>query len=273
MYILFKGKQDILDEYTKIIDHIITEKKLRLRVVLVDHISSASAILYPIKEIIELVRSKTDSDTLIMVDGAHSIGQIEIKLNELDCDYYISNLHKWFLAPRGCSFLYLKDRKRLEQGLQPNYISHGYDKSLCYNFYRRGTADKSSFFCIGECIDFYEKNLGGLSTIREYTESILSQAVDMLYSAWKTDRYEISADLEAPFMKMIRLPYMKNYQVKSDAEACFAIESLLRDLYEKHQIISCVVYVDRVLWIRISCFVANQISDYEKLRDAVLDLQ
>ena len=149
-----------MDEYTRMIDQIVNQKQLRLRVVLVDHISSASAILYPVKEICELVRSKTDSETLIMIDGAHCIGQVELNLNELDCDYYISNLHKWFLAPRGCSLLYLKDWKRLEKGLQPNYISHGYDKSLSYNFYRRGTADKTSFFCVGECIDFYEKKLG-----------------------------------------------------------------------------------------------------------------
>jgi hypothetical protein len=95
----------------------------------------------------------------------------------------------------------------------------------------------------------------------------------MLYDAWKTSRYEISSDLEAPFLRMIRLPFMKNYQANNAAEACTAIDQLNLDLFERHKIISVVVYVDQALWIRISCFVANQLSDFEKLRDAILDLQ
>jgi aspartate aminotransferase-like enzyme len=140
-------------------EEIVSVKGLRLRCALVDHISSASATLFPVKEIVEIIR-KWSPETLVMIDGAHAIGQIELDLVGLDCDYYISNLHKWFLAPRGCSFLYLKDVDRLEKNLQPNYISHGYDRDLNYNFYRRGTADKSSFFCVRECVQFYEEELG-----------------------------------------------------------------------------------------------------------------
>lgn len=269
-----KSKEQIIQEFREQCEYIINVKKLRLRVVLIDHISSASAILYPIKELIQVIRSLTKNmDTLIMIDGAHSIGQIDIDLKSLDCDYYISNLHKWFLAPRGCSFLYLKDPVKLGKDLQPNYISHGYDKDLNYNFYRRGTADKSSFFCIGECIKFYEENLGGLSTIRNYTSIILKKAVEMLLQAWNTTALDISPDLEAPYMKMIKLPYMKNYEVRCDADADQALTKLLKDLYDKHKIISCVVYVDKSLWIRISCYVYNELKDFERLRDAILDLQ
>lgn len=262
-----------MDEFAKMIDYIINEKKLRLRVVLVDHISSATAILYPVKNLIELIREKTKQmDTLIMIDGAHSIGQIDIDLENLGCDYYISNLHKWFLAPRGCSFLYLRDRKKLEKNLQPNYISHGYDKDLSYNFYRRGTADKTSFFVIGECIKFYEENLGGLRGIKAHADGILPKAVELLLKGWNTTSLEIAKDLEAPFMRNIKLPFMKNYQVNCDADAQMAIENLLRDLLEKHGIISCIVYIKKSLFIRISCFVYNEIADYEKLRDAILGL-
>ena len=235
-----------MDEFSKMIDYIINEKKLRLRVALIDHISSSTAILYPVKEIIELIRKKTKQmDTLVMVDGAHAIGQIEIDLKDLGCDYYISNLHKWFLAPRGCSFLYLRDRKKLEKNLQPNYISHGYDKDLSYNFYRRGTADKSSFFVIGECIKFYEEKLGGLKAIRSHADWILPQAVDLLLKGWNTTSLELAKDLEAPYMRNIKLPFMKNYQVNSAADAQVVIDKLLCDLFEKHKVIAAVVYVNK----------------------------
>lgn len=270
-----KSKEEIISEFDKLCDHIINKQKLCLRVVLMDHISSATGMLFPVKELCQLIRKWTNNsqETLIMIDAAHAIGQLNIQLNDLDCDYYISNLHKWFLAPRGCAFLYLKDPVRLGKNLQPNYISHGYNKDLNYNFYRRGTADKTSFFCIEECIKFYEENLGGLTTLHRHANRILPKAVDMLVKAWGTERLGVSPDLEAPYMRMIKLPFMKNYEVKCDADADPALTKLLRDLYKKHQIISCVVYVQKELWLRISCFAYNQLKDYELLRDAILSLQ
>lgn len=239
-----------------------------------DHISSATATLFPVKELVQIVRKLTQNmDTLVMVDGAHAIGQIELNLVDLDCDYYISNLHKWFLAPRGCSFLYLKDRKKLEKNLQPNYISHGYDKDLNYNFYRRGTADKSSFFCIRQCVKFYEETLGGLSTIQSYANKILQQAVDMCVQAWDTSELGLTKELKAPYMRLVELPYMKGYRVTDNEPAIDVVNKLQRDVLEKHKIITVIVYVQDTLFIRLSCFVYNEIGDFEKLRDAILDLR
>ena len=97
-------------------------------------------------------------------------GHVDIKLNELDCDFYVSNLHKWFLAPRGCSFLYFRNLNSFSNNnecndsiiLQPSYISHGYNRGIGFNFYSRATSDKTSWFLIDECIHFYENYLGGL---------------------------------------------------------------------------------------------------------------
>jgi isopenicillin-N epimerase len=186
-----KSVESLLNEFDEKCREIVVEKKQRLRLAVIDHISSATAMLFPIEEIIKLIR-KWNKDCIVLIDGAHAIGlktiksrfnhkfkyifehfflgHVNLDLTKLDCEFYVSNLHKWFLAPRGCSFLYFKNLSDLSANLsdkicvlQPNYISHGYAKSVQFNFYSRGTKDATSWFLVNECIQFYENYLGGLN--------------------------------------------------------------------------------------------------------------
>ena len=70
------SKEQILAEYQTMLDEIINKRGLNLRLVIVDHISSASAILYPVQDIIKLIRQWTQTTELdddkrcfILVDG------------------------------------------------------------------------------------------------------------------------------------------------------------------------------------------------------------
>jgi selenocysteine lyase/cysteine desulfurase len=47
----------------------------------------------------------------VVIDGAHSFGHFVYKQNDLDCDIYGANLHKWMMAPIGTGFLYVKKEK------------------------------------------------------------------------------------------------------------------------------------------------------------------
>ena len=71
----------------------------KIRFALFEHISSPTAILFPIKEMIKLCHSHS---TLVMIDGAHSLGQIELNLTDINADFYVTNGHKWFCNNRGC---------------------------------------------------------------------------------------------------------------------------------------------------------------------------
>lgn len=65
------SKEQVIQDFDKMCHHIVVEQKQRLRLAVIDHISSATAILYPIKELIQLVRKWTNysSETLICIDG------------------------------------------------------------------------------------------------------------------------------------------------------------------------------------------------------------
>jgi isopenicillin-N epimerase len=78
----------------------------RTRVMFFSHITTATGVVLPAKELCALARGK---GVLSAVDGAHVIGMMRLNVQELGCDMYSSSQHKWLLAPKGSGFLYVRD--------------------------------------------------------------------------------------------------------------------------------------------------------------------
>jgi selenocysteine lyase/cysteine desulfurase len=78
----------------------------RTRVLFFSHITTATGVVLPAKELCGLARTK---GILSAVDGAHVIGMMKLNLHELGCDMYSSSPHKWLQAPKGTGFLYVRD--------------------------------------------------------------------------------------------------------------------------------------------------------------------
>ncbi|MCP9808632.1 aminotransferase class V-fold PLP-dependent enzyme [Cyanobium sp. HWJ4-Hawea] len=90
------------------------------RLLVIDHITSPSALVMPLQELIELARSR---QALVIVDGAHAPGLLPLQLDQLGADAYVGNLHKWLCCPRGSAFLWVC--RRWQERLRPLVISHG----------------------------------------------------------------------------------------------------------------------------------------------------
>ena len=78
----------------------------RTRVMFFSHITTATGVVLPAKELCALARSK---GILSAIDGAHVIGMMRLNLRQLGCDMYSSSPHKWLMAPKGSGFLYVRD--------------------------------------------------------------------------------------------------------------------------------------------------------------------
>jgi selenocysteine lyase/cysteine desulfurase len=47
----------------------------------------------------------------VIVDGAHGFAHVPFKIDDLDCDYYATSLHKWLSAPFGTGLLYVRKER------------------------------------------------------------------------------------------------------------------------------------------------------------------
>ena len=81
----------------------------RTRVLLVSQVISLTGQFMPVKEVCALGRKH---GIAVIVDGAHGFAHVPFKIDDLDCDYYATSLHKWLSAPFGTGLLYVR-RERI----------------------------------------------------------------------------------------------------------------------------------------------------------------
>ena len=131
----------------------------KTKVKYLNHISSSTALIFPVKEICDKAQ---ELGLITIVDGAHVPGHIDLDLADLNPDFYTGTLHKWMLAPKGSSFLYVK--KEFQDDIDPLVVSWGYEslapsesRFLDYHEYQ-GTNDHSAFLCTPTVINFLKEN-------------------------------------------------------------------------------------------------------------------
>jgi isopenicillin-N epimerase len=225
----------------------------RTRLLLVDHITSESALILPIEEIASRCRAR---GVAVLADGAHAPGVLPLSLPALGADWYVANLHKWAYAPRSCGFIWAPEAR--QASLHPAVISWGLDQGFTSEFDWVGTRDPSPWLAAPEAIAF-QRELG-LEAIRSYNHALAWEAARMLARRWGTTLPMGEGMVGA--MATLPLPERAG-STKEDA-------ARLRDsiLFEERIEVQLHAWRGR-LWVRISAQIYNEMSDYERLAAVV----
>ncbi len=123
----------------------------RTRVIYMSHISSSTALIFPVEEICARARAE---GIITVIDGAHAPGQIPLDMQKIGADFYTGNCHKWMCTPKGSAFLYV--RPEHQWPIEPVIISWGWtdDSDFVTRNQRQGTRDPSAYLTVPTAIEW-----------------------------------------------------------------------------------------------------------------------
>lgn len=155
----------------------------RTRVIFFSHITTATGVVLPAKELCALARSK---GILSAVDGAHVTGMMQLNVHEIGCDMYSSSPHKWLQAPKGSGYLYVRDEV-IDQ-VWNTIATEGWDepKIRAERFQRIGSSNVPSLWGLMAAIQL--ANEIGMERIerrhRELCDYILGEMIKRNAQSW-----------------------------------------------------------------------------------------
>ncbi len=122
----------------------------RTRAILLCHVMNITGQIYPVKEVSAIAHAR---GIPVIADGAHAFAHLVFRLDELDCDYYGTSLHKWLTAPIGTGFLFVK-RDRIA-GHWPLMAAADPKADNIRKFEEIGTHPAANINAINEALIFY----------------------------------------------------------------------------------------------------------------------
>jgi len=121
------------------------------RLLLLTHLSHRTGLVMPVRAITTLARTY---DIDVILDAAHSWGQLDFTLPDLAVDFVGFNLHKWISAPLGVGMMYIrKDRIpdiAVYRGDKPK------DPTRIGARVHTGTVNMAAVLSVPKALDFHE---------------------------------------------------------------------------------------------------------------------
>jgi len=242
----------------------------RTRVLFISHITSPTALILPIGE---LIRRAREAGILTVVDGAHAPGQIPLELAALGVDFYAGNCHKWLCSPKGSAFLYA--RKEMQHLLEPLVVSWGWNRGdeaaglldLGDNTSRfvdeqewQGTRDIAAYLSVPAAIQFQAEH--DWPRVRAECHELLRETRRRLEEITSLSPMPpICPDSPEWYAQMAALPL----------PACDAA-ALQRRLYDEHRVEVPIIERNGKQFVRVSVQGYNTAEDVEALVRALSDL-
>jgi isopenicillin-N epimerase len=239
----------------EVVDAISQQLGPRTRLLVVDHITSQTATIFPVRRIAEAAQA---AGVPLLVDGAHAPGQIPLDVPSLGADWYTGNAHKWLFAPRGCGLLWTRPTRQAIT--RPAVLSHGTDQGYANAFDWIGTRDPSPWLSFESAAKAHDGFGGeGLMVRNRMLAAEGGQEIAVALGA----RIAGAAAMRGSMASLV----LKHNYDSHDGAAAYR-----RALSSEYRIMAPVYVFAGVLWLRISAQIYNSTQDYRRLASACRDL-
>jgi len=246
-------------------DTVIAGMTDRTRVLFLSHITSPTALLFPIERSIAEARRR---GIWSVIDGAHTPGHIKLDLDALGADFYAGNCHKWMMAPKGSAFLHA--RPEVQGLINPLVISHGWtadskqpgargafgNSPFIDELEMQGTRDPAAWLAVPAALDYRRDN--DWTSVQAHCQALAQDTACRLGQL--TGLAPLSApEFSAPQMIAMPIPECD-------------IEQLKLDLYDRYRIEIPVFRWQDTHICRLSVQGYNSKSQMDLLLEALADL-
>jgi selenocysteine lyase/cysteine desulfurase len=122
----------------------------RTRLLLLTHANNKTGLIHPVRALTELAESRGAD---VIIDAAHSFGQVPLALTDLGGAFIGLNLHKWVGAPVGVGAMYIRQDR-----LASIDRAHGDQGSLerIDSRIHTGTTDFAAVMTVPDALDFQD---------------------------------------------------------------------------------------------------------------------
>lgn len=121
------------------------------KLILMCHMINITGQILPVKKVVRMARKY---NIPVIVDGAHTYAHFQFTLDDLDCDYYATSLHKWLCAPHGTGMLFVRKNKIAD--LWPLQAPGQCETDDIRKYEEIGTHPAANYLAIGDALTFHQ---------------------------------------------------------------------------------------------------------------------
>ena len=221
--------------------------------VVLDQITSETALLLPVDQIVRTIR-RVAPHARVVIDAAHAPGMLTPAM-PTDFDVWVGNFHKWICAPRASAGLVCRTGEIASQ-MVPLAPSWDFEAGFPKSFFSQGTDDYSSYLATPHAIRFHQSI--GADRLDTHNRGVINDVATMLHYHWATEPI-VPVEMSCPWMRLVRLP-LKKQLTKPQGDA------LTLKISQELQTETVIVSPGDATYVRLSAFIYNDLADYERLK-------
>jgi len=230
----------------EVFDSVASRVTAKTRVIAVSHFTNVTGLMYPVRQLAELARQR---GIWFHVDGAQTLGWLNLDLHALGMDSFAGSMHKWPMGPLESGVLYVR-RDRIDR-VSPSILSHGYwtdDGKGIRKFELLGQRDDPRLKAMEATFDFLESlSAPAIEQRTRDTALKLRTAIARVPGAILYGSGE--ANLSGPVIKV-------NFEGKD-------LAAMDRTLWSRHKLAVAVTPAGDVRGIRFSPHVYNNTAEID----------